>query len=338
MKYVPILRSKAGEHEALNRLHNHVKSQMAPLIQLAPDNSDRRVGDFVLRQIDCISKAWAFANNTLYLDPQHLGGENVTMCEQFFSGLKAKGINVIPVIRPTTSRLLLASMKAYVTDGACIRLSGDHMDPNISNQQLPVLYNFLGLTEGNVDLLIDFEFTTPANVPHYANSFANLFLNLKNATVYRNVIIGSGSFPDTLSNITAGTISTQPRSEWALWNSIRDRFPSGAFIYADYANVNPNFGPLQRGYEPSCSIKYTDTDNYIIFRGRQASGTAGGRGQYHEKSRELIAHSSYSGRDFSWGDNYVYECSQRSDKPGAPVTWVSVTQNHHFTKIVSTLS
>lgn len=71
------------------------------------------------------------------------------------------------------------------------------------------------------------------------------------------------------------------------------------------------------------------------MRGEGLLNKAGaGHAQYPANAQLLMERPEFCGRDFSFGDNYIYERPMKSDQPGTPRNWVTVGVNHHLTFIV----
>ena len=87
---------------------------------------------------------------------------------------------------------------------------------------------------------------------------------------------------------------------------------------------------------PSASIRYTAQDSWLVLKGKNLRGN--GFGQFYQVSRDLIARPEYSGRNFSWGDAYIYECGDELAGPGNLTTWRKVGTSHHLVFAVRQLA
>lgn len=85
----------------------------------------------------------------------------------------------------------------------------------------------------------------------------------------------------------------------------------------------------------SASIRYTTDDHWLVMRGEGLLNKDGaGHAQYPANAQMLMERPEFCGRDFSFGDNYIYERPVKIDQPGIPRNWVTVGVNHHLTFVV----
>lgn len=93
---------------------------------------------------------------------------------------------------------------------------------------------------------------------------------------------------------------------------------------------------------PAAKIRYTCEDKFLLIKG-QSLKKAGGE-QYTTLSNTVVNSGYFKGPDYSWGDSFIKECSDKSEKGedetknGNLETWVTVDTNHHITSVVKQLS
>jgi hypothetical protein len=336
--YTPILQIKEGELKALGNLLPVDKPKMIPLIQLLPDLATTRKGNYVAERMKPLGEGWSFLDNRLYVDPVFVGDDYPEVMRLFFNEIKQNHINIIPVVRPDSSDLIKNFAKDYLLYGICIRISSNNVSADIINNTLANYQSLFSLNDNEIDLLIDFGVVTSDNETHFYNSFENVYSKIHKVKSIRKLIISAGSFPGELGKLAKDSITKIPRTEWSLWGRIK-KFTENAtnLVYSDYGNVHPIYNPDNAKHRGTCSIKYTDTDGFIIFKGEQASKSPISTGQYREKSKVLVTMSCYSGNMFSWGDQYILDCAEGKENHGGSTTWVKITQNHHFVKMLRLL-
>jgi hypothetical protein len=338
IKYIPILRGKLGEFSALENIDEDNLYELSPLIQILPDRNLKRKGDYFKILSTKISKAWNFEGNLLFLDFKYT--HDIEFIDKLLLKLSGNGLNIIPVISlASNDKYFEIIRKGYTANGLCVRLEKTHARPRKLSELLAKVSDEFEISENEIDILIDLgSITSHEDIFLYQNTFQMLYESIANRDNYRRIIISSGSFPEDVTSFKSNTITAINRFEWELWNNIKDEVNDPKLIYSDYGNIHPVFDPTIPGFPGSCSIKYTTENHFIIFRGIKASDHPEGGAQFHEKSRELISHECYDGRNFSWGDEFIYNCAHNNVTSGNLGTWVKVTLNHHLTKIVDILS
>jgi hypothetical protein len=108
--------------------------------------------------------------------------------------------------------------------------------------------------------------------------------------------------------------------------------PRPDIIFGDYAISHP----VQKELDPrtmrmSASIRYTTQENWLVVKGRNVRQY--GFDQYFELCKTLVKRPEFSGKDYSWGDNYIADCAAGRTGPGNATTWRKVGTNHHLTVV-----
>ena len=121
-------------------------------------------------------------------------------------------------------------------------------------------------------------------------------------------------------------------SKQRLHPSIK-RVPS----YGDYAIGHPDLVEIDpRVMQMSANLRYTGDDHWVVVKGRSVRKY--GADQMHDLCEQLVAHPSYAGAHFSWGDEWIAQCSQRAGGPGNAEAWRRAGTNHHLTMVIHQLS
>jgi hypothetical protein len=186
-----------------------------------------------------------------------------------------------------------------------------------------------------VDIMLDLGFIMKSHVTAIRNGVLSVLSRLPSVAEWRSVAIVGCSFPENLIGLVPDQITAFSRAEWLLWKSILlkkggvRRLP----IFGDYAIQHPVQKEIdQRVVSPSASVRYTTEEQWLVFRGRGVrTPKSGGLSQYKKLCAEVIAHADYSGKDFSWGDQYIYDCARGAVPTGNMQLWRSVGTNHHIT-------
>ncbi len=78
----------------------------------------------------------------------------------------------------------------------------------------------------------------------------------------------------------------------------------------------------------SANIRYTTEHAWLVIKGEGTRGR--GNGQFHELCRKLVVRDEYSGRSFSDGDAYFFNCSVEVEGPGNGSKWRQAGTSHHL--------
>ncbi|MGA8150328.1 MAG: beta family protein [Terriglobales bacterium] len=351
--YIPVLKGKEGEFAALEALDPEVRSHLMPLIEIPPVQYDyvnerpaKTLDEHVRGIADRLRKAWR--EQPLYLDlpfeeDGRLSDGRVALAA-VLEDCAGKGVSAVPVISRESAPECLAAAGRYSTatnSGVCLRLRvGDFEEDVEPDSDVERLITGLGgVANEEMDLVIDLEDLGP-DTGRALLVARSIFYMVPKMEVWRRVILTGASFPEDLSDVGAATISTLPRREWELWNTLQRRpklLPRPDLIFGDYAISHPVIKELDpRVMLMSASIRYTTPDHWLIVKGRNVRHY--GFDQYFELCQVLVKRNEYCGSDFSWGDRYIADCAEGIQGPGNATTWRKVGTNHHLTLVVRELA
>jgi len=348
-RYVPILRSKAGELYAIEHLSQVDRGVITPLIEVIPTLFTGRVVNKVkLPDPDPGKVLHGLAKKLLrscgydcfLLDAQHIDGRVADVCGMHPLAYLARycsdfRFSMVPVTSLTRSSQFQAAVRGAVQRnprGLCIRLRWRELQIADFGNLLASFVRDFGINRADVDLVIDYG-SEVENAPPPMDLIAALpFL-----PQWRNVVIAGGTFPKDLQEYTPG-IHRRHRTEWLTWKQM----VAGANIsrvpgYSDYAVQFGEYVEPVPGSNPSASVRYTVEDEWVIFRGealRRKSKDEQGPGAEQWVGHALLLRDSgeFYGPAFSDGDGYIHQMSQKRTRPfGNPQTWIRAGLNHHMT-------
>lgn len=345
--YVPILKWKQGEYQALSELTAEVKKNIVPLFEIPPigyDYESQKLSKTINEHIEHLGsrlkKKWG--NSSCFVDVFPLIQQNSNFIENvqgIFELYRTEGCDVIPVVPFEASDALLEELKKVIhidKRGFCLRLRSSLITKTI-NEDISNFLNKIGIQKSGVDLLIDYE-----DLPfsgQFEQYFDFLILNLKTLkeiNLWRSFIVAGGSFPRSADHNNA------KRLEWIFYKRCYLDFVDSYRLpaFADY-NINAKeFIELDmRKVKPAAKLKYTLDENWYIDKGTAIRGeNSRGFGQFKDMCQKLIETPYYRGENFSSGDKYIHDCSNGTVKTGNLSTWVKVSVNQHLTKVVADLS
>lgn len=355
--YVPILRWKAAEKEALEKLSDEQKKSVTPLIELImPQTSEYRVKEGALERIKTpeellneslerlkvkipdipeeILKFWGsapvFIDLSLIDFSLRLSGLN-----QILSlGVKL-GLHLIPVINLSSDPELHKIAALYAKrskNRLCLRLFRSDFKPSLSDS-INSFLNKHELSENDVDLIIDLQITDSKCL-----EIKDFIVQLPNISKWRTFTIISGTFPKDLMQFTPD-MHYIDRADWNCWlRQINSGELSRKPAFGDYTIQHPIFVEPAPGSNPSASIRYTLFDKWIIMRGQGLrSANSAGHAQYPALAQLLLEQKEFFGADFSEGDAYIVKIGSdiSTKKTGNPRTWLRAGINHHLACTVS---
>lgn len=350
--YVPILKWKLGEYQALMRLHSAVKDALTPLIEIPPigyDHENQRnsksIDDHLLPFGKRLKDKWqsrpCFIDLTL-IDEEGLMAGGAHPLAYVFDQARANGCGAIPVIRlssDTAYRNAVATAAELDRRGICLRLTAaDFSRANLAGDVNDLL-SAIRIGAPDVDLVLDME-TQPHRqvVPVFSRTMVSLINDVPLLARWRSFVIAGTAYPESVSHIRA-PFEMLPRTEWAVYKAVTAMLPSTVRLptFGDYTVSYPVLpGIDMRMVDPIAKLRYTTESDWYIGRGAQVK--ANGFDQYRGMCATLVAQPFFRGAGFSDGDRVIDECASGSGTTGNLTVWSSVATNHHLTQVVDDLA
>lgn len=325
--YVPILKWKQGEQGALKELDESTKQKIIPLIEIPPDIN--------IAKFESSLEVWD--NRHFYFDiiPEFYENYDGEMYFELLS--KCNPEYVIPVVFLSDPLDAIKEANNYTKNGIAIRLTNEDFE-NLEEDLISLKNNF---NYDEIDLIIDLKEINEKNMNEKKIVLKAILLDIPEIKAFRNIIISSSSFPQSLSNIEKYKLVYLPRHEYGFFYSLKSIFNKFNIspIYSDYCINHPSFFEYIPGMTPSFNIRYTNSNSYIIMKGETLK-----KGGLESENvigfcEKLINSGEFSGDDYSWGDNYIHtRCEQDTKSFGNLTIWRKVGTNHHITFVINQLS
>ena len=347
--YVPSLRWKMGEYQAVSRLEAETKDSITPLIEVpeigfdfakgAPAKSlDDHLSPFAKRVMDKWGHHPCFVDLNL-VDPSERMSDGDHPLRFVFDDLRSKNCEVVPVTGPARDSTYQTAIKYTVSKdgrGLCLRLSIEDAGKSDVKTSIDALLEQVDLQVKECDLVLDLG--APPNfepIEGFARLIEAIVRKLPYLRRWRTFTIIGTSFPPSMSEIEKGSTMV-PRLEWMLYKIIAKSLAQNGVrvpTFGDYAINHTDILPRDmRLLKPSATIRYTADDSWLIVKGTNVRDN--GFGQYRDLCRTVVDSQHYAGSDFSWGDEYIENCAAGSESTGNLTTWRGVGTNRHIEKVV----
>lgn len=346
--YMPILKWRQGEYQGLFRLHDTIKDRVVPLFEVPTEawdfetespakTLDEHLAPFGPRLQNKWENRLCLVDSP-YLDDDAVMGDGSHHFEFVIRSAVAAGANPVPVTGLARSRAYQIAVQSVVRDlgrSVAIRLSPEDFTPSLA-AQLNSLLTLLEVSEQDCHLVIDVRAGLVASPDTQALIWRSLLSQLPRAQSWSGITVAGTAFPSELSAALFRPQGSASRIEWQAYQVLisqlapEDRKPT----FGDYAVSHPDTEAIDpRLIDPTAKIKYTTANDWIVFVGHQVKRH--GRGQYQGLAQAVTQSPLYFGSNYSWGDEYIYDCAYNSGSTGGPSTWPAVATNHHVT--VSTI-
>lgn len=355
--YVPVLRWKAAEKEALEKLSKEQKGYITPVIEIImPQTPPSKKGEpaktpevMLAESIELLSsrlpklpieikKYWG--ETSVFIDLSLVDVSlRVDGLRQILSVGKSLGLCLIPVVKLNSSPDI---KQAYITlakendKGLCLRLFRSNFNENSLSAEINSFLNSYKLDPQNIDLLVDFQITNGL-----CYKLSDLNQQIPYLSKWRTFTVVSGAFPKDLTNFSVD-LHYIDRLDWDSWiNQIQSNRLIRKPTFGDYTIQHPIYYEPTPGMNPSASIRYTLKNKWMIMRGEGLRNEKGkGFAQYPANAQLLSKHKDFFGVNFSYGDAYIEGKGRdvNTKETGTPRTWLRAGINHHLVCVITQVS
>jgi hypothetical protein len=351
LDYVPVLKWRQGEYQALLRLDEIHRQRVIPLIEVTPPEYDFEEGKArktLEQQLKPFARRlkvkWgtqpAFLETDL-LEPTALMPGGIHPLTYLLDGARSEGCKLTPVTGLERDRAHYSAVAAAAQAdglGIALRCSLDEIaDPDFPSK-FASLSASLAVPRSDIDLIVDLAAKNFEPLDDLAALVVSLLGSDSLYKEVRGLILIGTSFPASMAEIK-GPSQTVPRSEWLLYKKIVAILPEGLEppTFGDYAISSADMpkGDM-RLLKPAASVRYTIDNAWLITKGSNVRDN--GFGQFRDRCADVVHSGKALPVGYSAGSDYVRGCHAKTEKTGNLTTWRWVGTNHHITKVVDDLA
>lgn len=331
-KYYPVVKWKKGERVALQNLTELQQNSIAAIIEIV----DAITPDDFLNDLTGITCP-------VYIDTEYVEPNDTRYMFKIASRAKEKGLAVYPIF--SYANILQGNIDASLFKKCLFRV------PVIKSIEGPSSDDiFAQIDKANKNeygIIIDLGPTVKQEYIDLQCASLQKFLHDHQSFLTKafNTIICTSSFPEDISDISAGQERRYRRFDFAIFSSIMSDMKESSLInklaYSDYGvskftDTDIDFSKMRYGILPK--VKYTTLSEYIVLKGEKDYRTGIMTVSYKDLANRIISLPEYFGKDFSYGDERIYIIASGGKGTGNATNWVTYCANHHIAVLVQQIS
>lgn len=339
-RYIPNLRWKRGERNALSNLSAAGKQNVSPLLLIGSDQFKDKKATKNTAEIPAsvaiaqdISQVWG--PTPFFLDaspiPDVPGGSHRLV--EIANRCAALGLEVIPATSLGVSvsyQQAVQTVRAQQNCGAALRIDLQEMS------SMAAWISAWPIPAQETDLLIDFG-DQAAQVATLGGAVNIAFQNLHLGNQWRTVTAVGTSMPPNFTGFGQG-LHILPRYEKQLWQQLVGFGLPYQLDYGDYATVSTASPPPGIAWGYPISVKYTLQDSFLICRGVRTKGVgAADPGvQLTGHAQSIVAYHARGALAHCWADKEI-DAISTGKSPAGLEHWVRIGVNRHIELVRATL-
>jgi hypothetical protein len=317
IEYSPFLKFKSGELNALSKLLPDDRKNIVPLLELPRDNlyTENKLITKIDKSVNKMKKDLG-ADFSFYIDNYEVsddieidGNDNYLYLIEVF-----KGFDIVPVIgfdRTKTHNSIGINYANKNSKKIALRVTFDYFDSFLAYKK--DLESFLNNIKSDVlcIIILDCNYIDDSNVEIFGKNILKVLENIIGMERFNKIVLSGSSIPESIgTKVKTNTNVFINRNEVTLFKKIASIYPRASLVFGDYTVISPGYSELD--IEPklmlnvmTSKIIYSLLDSHYISRGRVIKKY--GYNQYFSQAKDIIKKPFFRGRDYSWGDKYLFE-------------------------------
>lgn len=354
--YVPALKWKQGEQEALSWLTSSQKASVLPIAEI-PDRPynwtdskytkswDKHIEDVTKKTV----KNWGTGHEVAFdqeIEPtDKLASGTATPWELLFDSLWAAKVRAVPVLSTRASAAeqaaLISVVKAHKKARWMLRYRSDPHGEVPTVAQVTSWFGnaviALGAKFENTDAVLDLGHIAGDIKAPMLTSVENALKAIIALGPWRSVVLLSGAFPENLVGQVRG-VNKVPRTDWELFKRASARPGLSDILYGDYAITHvDSFDEDPRLVKMSANIRYAHWQLWYVVKGKSVRDF--GFQQYKALCAVLVNLPIFLQAAFSPADaNYEKVANDPTTGPGNATQWRRDATNHHIHVVLHQLA
>lgn len=270
--YVPILKVKRGEKQALRRISSTLQPRIVPLLEIVERKAEK--SPQVSQHLDNAFKDLAPSVQPYarcFLDTREIAPDGAAAALEVFQRASSEGIVFTPVTGICRSIDLQAALDHRI-HGVALRLERKEFEGGGLAIKVGDFLQQHGLQPEEIDLIIDLGPVEDLIADGIAALTAAFMADVPDHQRWRTFTVSACSFPKSMGSVDRNSYALIKRDEWLAWKNHLyasrhglSRLPT----FSDYAIQHPagveGFDP--KTMQVSAAIRYTLADDWLLIKG-----------------------------------------------------------------------
>lgn len=326
-KYVPVLRWKGAEIEAVTGLNDLTKNLIQPLFELVPkDFREDPIERSIALRVRRLLETWGWRHRC-FIDFSLIEAEKAAAAISFFDRIAEESLKAVMCfgLQPLIDLRSVSKLSLVRKHGVCFRIGIFELRHASFSRLVVERSAELGLTPAAIDIIIDY-----GVIEALPDNLAAAVGIVESIATWRSITILAGAFPPDLSHLEKNNQYELTRYEWLAYRGYA--LAGGRAWYGDYTIQHPVFVEREgKGLNFSASIRYTAAVHWVIMRGEGVFNEEGpGFQQWPANAELLCAREEFCGPSFSPGDGYIKTMGSQSINTGGAKEWLTAGISHHI--------
>lgn len=337
--FVPVLKAKKGEIDALGMLPDLSKSSIRPLLDIPRSDSlgASRLAEYLCSKLTSIAAAWGTTHEIMIdlsgYSPTERVRAGIHPIEHVFQVAKQLKLNAMPV---TGSPRLHGPEPDYLNAVSAI-LNRDQRGVGLRlileefkhPARLEIIaaetLDVLGCQASDCHLLLDLEAVDRHAELGNEKSLTDILIKAVEAarnTGFKSITVCGSSIPEVVGKQYNKAPCVVDRVEFAVWRKMQESGNAQGIIFGDYGVIYPLTKDSGPSGKPPARIRLSTLGFHHLFRAPREA--------YRQLSRVVVGESAFIEQAESWGKKCISGRGVGFTGMGGPAEWVARDTNCHI--------
>ncbi len=337
--YVPVLKIKQGEKDALKLIAAQHCARITPLLEVVTRDAAKKPK--YQAHLDTTFNNLAESATRFprcFLDAREIASDGPAAANDVLARARAAGITFAPVTGISRTADVAAAL-AHRQDGLVIRLIRPEYEAGTLKSRLSKFLTVHKLTPEDIDLLVDLG---PVNkmIQPGVRSLASQFLAAVPAPErWRSFTLSAAAIPEGMGGVNRHSHDKIRRIDWLAWLEVCEKFsPPRLPSFSDAGIQHPKG---VEGFDPrimpiSPSIRYTLDEEWLLMKG-QSNWVEPIKSQYPKLAAKLVKgplKGDFFGKAHCAGCALVADAAAGKPKLGSMPVWRRIGTIHHIETVM----
>jgi hypothetical protein len=337
--YVPVLKIKQGEKEALKLISAQHCERITPLLEVVTRDATKKPK--YQEHLDTTFNHLADGATRFprcFLDTREIEADGPAAANDVFARARAAGIAFAPVTGISRSADVAAALK-HRQDGLVLRLIRPEYEAGTLKNRLLKFLSAHKLTPEEVDLVIDLGPVNQMIQPGVSSLATQFLAAVPVPQRWRTFTLSSAAIPEGMGGVKRHSHDKARRIDWLSWLEVCEKFnPPRTPSFSDSGIQHPKgvegFNPLTMPISPS--IRYTLDEEWLLIKG-QSNKVEPLKSQYPKLAAKLVKgplKGEFLGKGHCAGCDLVADSAAGKPKLGSGSVWRRIGTIHHVEMVM----
>jgi hypothetical protein len=341
--YVPVLKVKRGEKNALRGISARHKQHITPLLEIVERKEGKTVGSHLDTAFKDLAEGLS-SYTRCFLDARGLAPDGPSAASDVFTRALGARIVFTPVTGVSRTADVAAALQ-HRAHGLGLRLTRDDFEAGTLTTKIDKFVSQHDLHRAETDLIIDLGSVDDMIVDGVA-ALTRAFLDaVPTHLEWRTFTVSACSFPMGMGGVDRNSHEQIERSEWRAWRDHLHRERASLVRLPTYSDCAIQHPSGVEGFDPrimqvSAAVRYTLPDEWLLIKG-ESTRSVPPSVQFPQLAKRLVygqLKPLFAGASHCAGCLEMKRAADGIERLGSAEVWRRLGTLHHISSVIEEMA